>query len=99
MGELYEAYSYIDRNMVVDGNFDMLPTTGFSSARVEAAVKAYLAGRDNLAVGARELNENFEIEMKLVPRKQSLSAEGLEVLDKLEKVGALIEPQLEAKRR
>ena len=87
MGDLSDAYEFLEDKL--SG-----PTTLGSLADVnrEAFVKAFLAGRDRMDVDPVALNMEYEIEMKLVPRRRRLNDEAIGALKKLHRENKLPAP-------
>ena len=87
MGDLSDAYEYLERKVgsQVEG------IAGFTAA-VEANMKAFLAGRARMDIDPMALNMEYEIEMKLVPRRRALNDEAIGALKKLHGSGQLPGP-------
>lgn len=64
MADLYDAYKLLDQNL--ESNLTPI------AIRAESSFKAMLARRQGLPIKG-DLNLDYEIEMRLVPRKKSLS--------------------------
>ena len=96
MGELSDAYEFIDRNLSVADPMLKLVNIGYAA---EASLKSFLAGRDGIRASALELNEKYEIAMYLVPRQRKLSKEGRQVIRSLNKAGLLQRPAAKARQR